>query len=397
MALVLAQLVLGQCTQMPRCTTVETTGEWEDQTFIPTASPPCYYGVPTRQEALDLLDGSWLFLIGGSNTWAQYQIFANQLNPYVYNFTASRGSEGPKGFTDMIMERHADGTYTMLYFVWSDDQSDFADLAAQVPTYRRSGLVRVSHYLARLWSDVSAGMTSMQQALNGWADAGQVVHAQAGHWYDTNSYAEKGITRDNHLPDLTAFLEAHQATCTAAGTACFISSTSCIEASANVGQNWRRCNENDRFMEDELVAQVGPGAAYSSAFTFFEVDRFITQNWREFPGHYSPQLGLWTTWVILNALPAATRAFGDASVGCQERVEFEDTCNTYNAFGSQVMPQSEDGSCNTDGCDCPEYRQFVRETGEKWREWKCGLFRPCVYRRTFPLARPPPARTPVEF
>ena len=99
MALVLAQLVLGQCTQMPRCTTVETTGEWEDQTFIPTASPPCYYGVPTRQEALDLLDGSWLFLIGGSNTWAQYQIFANQLNPYVYNFTASRGSEGPKGFT----------------------------------------------------------------------------------------------------------------------------------------------------------------------------------------------------------------------------------------------------------------------------------------------------------
>jgi len=388
MALVLAQLVLGQCTPLPRCTTVETTGTWERQTFVPTASPPCYYGVPTKQEALDLLDGSWIFLIGGSNMWAQYQVFANQLNPYVYNFTASRGSEGP-GFTEMIMERHADGTYTLLYFVWGD----VADLAAAVPAYR-SGLVRVSHYKAALWQDVSAGMTSMQQAPNGWVGARQVVHAQAGHWYDADTYAGQGITTANHLPGLTAFLAAHQAACTAAGAACFISSTSCIQSST-LGQKWRRCNANDQQMKSELEEQVGPGGPYSSAFTFFEVDTFIAQNWEEFPGHYSPQLGLWTTWVILNALPEATRAFGDASVGCQERVEFQDSCNTYVASKiSKVMPQSATETCNLDGCDCPEYRAHVREHGEIWREWKCGLFRPCVYTRTVPLARPSPPPAP---
>ena len=398
MALVIAQLVQGQCTSLPRCTTVETTGTWEGHTFVPSVSPPCYYGVPTNREALDLLAGSWLFMVGGSNTWAQYQAFANQLDPYVFNFTASRGSSGP-AFTDMIMERQADGRYQQVHFnhqVWYQaDGTLLVGLEGAVPEYR-SGLVRVSHRHAKHWSHVSAAMTSMQQAPNGWAGARRVIFGQAGHWYDVDS-AVTGITTANHLPELAVFLTTHEAACAAAGTACFLTSTSCIELSWWFAQPWRKCNANDQQMKGELKEQVGPGGAYSSAFTLLEVDTFISQNWEEYPGHYSPQLGLWLTWLILNSLPEATRAFGDASVGCRETVEFQDSCSTYEANKiTKVMPESESGSCTLDGCDCPEYRAFVRETGEKWYEWKCGLFRPCVYERTFPLARPspPPAGRP---
>ena len=36
--LVAAALVLGQC-GLPRCTTLETTGSWSGETFVPSVSP----------------------------------------------------------------------------------------------------------------------------------------------------------------------------------------------------------------------------------------------------------------------------------------------------------------------------------------------------------------------
>jgi hypothetical protein len=92
--LVSAALVLGQC-GLPRCTALATTGSWSGETFVPLVcpmpndqrplasaerpqwpicsgsaskklppgpkqvSPSCYYGVPTNDETLELLAGSW--------------------------------------------------------------------------------------------------------------------------------------------------------------------------------------------------------------------------------------------------------------------------------------------------------------------------------------------------
>ena len=98
--LVSAALVLGQC-GLPRCTTLTTTGNWSGETFVPSVcpmpdgqrplasaqrpqwpiilqwvripnrppvpeqvSPACYYGVPTNDETLELLAGSWYLRLG---------------------------------------------------------------------------------------------------------------------------------------------------------------------------------------------------------------------------------------------------------------------------------------------------------------------------------------------
>ena len=100
-----AALVLGQC-GLPRCTTLNTTGSWSGETFVPSVcqmpndqrpapvgqrstptmadllwmripkrppdpeqvSPPCYYGVPTNDETLELLAGSWYLSLRPSLT-----------------------------------------------------------------------------------------------------------------------------------------------------------------------------------------------------------------------------------------------------------------------------------------------------------------------------------------
>ena len=59
-------------------------------------SPECYYGVPTNQETLDLLAGSWFFMAGGSNLWVTYQSLGNQAVPFAYAFDARQhGQSGP--------------------------------------------------------------------------------------------------------------------------------------------------------------------------------------------------------------------------------------------------------------------------------------------------------------
>jgi len=100
--LVSAALVLGQC-GLPRCTTLTTTGNWSGETFVPSVcpmpdgkrplasaqrpqwpiilqwvripnrppvpeqvSPACYYGVPTNDETLELLAGSWYLRLSPS-------------------------------------------------------------------------------------------------------------------------------------------------------------------------------------------------------------------------------------------------------------------------------------------------------------------------------------------
>ena len=104
--LVSAALVLGQC-GLPRCTTLTTTGNWSGETFVPSVcptptpndqrplasaqrpqwpiilqwvripklppvpeqvSPSCYYGVPTNDETLELLAGSWYLSLRPSLT-----------------------------------------------------------------------------------------------------------------------------------------------------------------------------------------------------------------------------------------------------------------------------------------------------------------------------------------
>ena len=100
--LVSAALVLGQC-GLPRCTSLATTGSWSGETFVPSVcpmpdgkrplasaqrpqwpiilqwvripnrppvpeqvSPACYYGVPTNDETLELLAGSWYLRLSPS-------------------------------------------------------------------------------------------------------------------------------------------------------------------------------------------------------------------------------------------------------------------------------------------------------------------------------------------
>ena len=102
--LVSAALVLGQC-GLPRCTSLTTTGSWSGETFVPSVcpmpdgqrplasaqrpqwpiilqsvripklppvpeqvSPSCYYGVPTNDETLELLAGSWCLSLSGSRS-----------------------------------------------------------------------------------------------------------------------------------------------------------------------------------------------------------------------------------------------------------------------------------------------------------------------------------------
>ena len=224
--LIATSLVVGQTCNLPRCTTVKATGEWSGETFVPKtgSTVDCYYGVPTPGETLDLLAGSWYFFVGGSNTWTMYESFGNQLNPGSYAFQASRGSDEPD-FTDMIMERQADGTYQQIHFAYQNTGTGYDQLEAAVPQYQNETL-RISFYHAQYWPIVSTAMTKMQQGPNGWSGARRIVFAQGGNWYETNSDDRTA----SHLPELTAFLATHQSACAASG-ACFVASTSCIELS----------------------------------------------------------------------------------------------------------------------------------------------------------------------
>ena len=379
-----AALVVGQCSEalLPRCTTVETTGTWSGETFIPSSTPPCYYGVPTGLETLDLLAGSWFFMVGGSNTWTLYESFGNQVDPFVYRFDGARGSDEPD-FTDLIMERQADGTYQQTHLSYQPTGTGNEDLEGAVPEYW-AGAVRISFYHARYYPNISAGMTKMQQGPNGWAGARRIVYAQAGHWYETN----KDDRTEDHLPELVDFLAAHQAVCSGRD-ACFLSSVSCIELDWYTLHTWRKCNAADQRFKSEVMGHIGSGGPYSSAFTFVETDTFVSQKWQEFPGHNTPQLALWTVWLMLNALPEATRAFGSAPTGCRETVDFAVSCNAYED-GKSVLPQSPTATCDLDGCDCLGYRLYMQ--GEAcatciYREWQCANFRDCVYERTWPGSR----------
>ena len=48
-----------------------------------------------------------------------------------------------------------------------------------------------------------------------------------------------------------------------------------------------------------MLAQIGTGGALSSAYHFFEVDTFISQNYQEYPDQSTPLLALWTIWVVV--------------------------------------------------------------------------------------------------
>ena len=68
----LALVALGQsCEQKSRCSVVEIEGSWNLQTYVPNAG--CYYGVPTPLETFEILRGSWILFVGGSNTWTLFQ------------------------------------------------------------------------------------------------------------------------------------------------------------------------------------------------------------------------------------------------------------------------------------------------------------------------------------
>ena len=217
------------------------------------------------------------------------------------------------------MERQADGTYALAHF--SYQAAGHSDLDGSVPAFK-SDSVRISFYYAQRWTDISAGMTRMQQAADGWVGARPIVFAQAGYWYDTQ-YSD--TPADDHLPDLVAFLATHQDSCLAGG-ACFLASVSCIELEWYTLNVYRKCNAFDRRFKRELQGQV---ASASAAFSFFEVDAFISQNYLEYPGHITAQIGLWMSWLVLNTLPEATRVFGEAPLGCTETVDFERACSAY--------------------------------------------------------------------
>ena len=68
----------------------------------------------------------------------------------------------------MIMERQADGTYALAHF--SYQAAGHSDLDGSVPAFK-SDSVRISFYYAQRWTDISAGMTRMQQAADGWVGA----------------------------------------------------------------------------------------------------------------------------------------------------------------------------------------------------------------------------------
>ena len=196
---------------------------------------------------------------------------------------------------------------------------------------------------------------------------------------------------------------------------------SCIELDWYTLNVYRKCNDFDRRFKAELQVQIGPATDYSSAFTFFEVgkfiskpntsphphpypnpnpnpdqvDRFISQNYLEYPGHITAQIGLWMTWLVLNTLPEATRVFGDAPLGCTETVDFQRTCSAVKG-GVSVLPQSETGAqpaacaADSEGCDCPEYRAHILSGNGRFRQWRCAMYRYCTYMRS----NPNPNRSP---
>ena len=141
-----------------------------------------------------------------------YQSLGNQAVPFAYTFDAARGTETPD-FTEMILERQADGTYEQRHFSYQALGVGRSDFDGPVPSFK-SDSVRITFYSAQRWTDVSAGMTRMQQAAYGWAGARPIVFNQAGYWYDTQ-YSD--IPADDHAPDLAAFLAIHQAACLAGG------------------------------------------------------------------------------------------------------------------------------------------------------------------------------------
>ena len=284
------------------------------------------------------------------------------------------------------MERQADGTYALAHF--SYQAAGHSDLDGSVPAFK-SDSVRISFYYAQRWTDISAGMTRMQQAADGWVGARPIVFAQAGYWYDTQ-YSD--TPADDHLPDLVAFLATHQDSCLAGG-ACFLASVSCIELEWYTLNVYRKCNAFDRRFKRELQGQV---ASASAAFSFFEVDAFISQNYLEYPGHITAQIGLWMSWLVLNTLPEATRVFGEAPLGCTETVDFERACSAYKG-GVGVLPQSEAGAqpagcaSEPEGCDCPEYRAHVQGGSGRFRQWLCAMYRHCTYERIAPRPPSPPS------
>ena len=149
-----AALVLGQC-GLPRCTTLETTGSWSGETFVPSVSPACYYGVPTNQETLDLLAGSWFFFAGGSNLWVAYQSLGNQAVPLAYAFDARQhGQSGPLAVAQLTLcafsqrlwaARHSQGEAQP---VGSQPPPRALELAASKSAFDHSGPAR--QWLARL-------------------------------------------------------------------------------------------------------------------------------------------------------------------------------------------------------------------------------------------------------
>lgn len=185
--------------------------------------------------------------------WVTYHSLGNQAVPLAYAFDAERGSAAPD-FTELLMERQSDGTYALAHFSYQPPGGGRSDLDLPVPVYKRDS-VRISFYSAKRWTDVSAGLTRMQQAGDGWADARPIVFGQAGHWYEAQY---SSIPPDDHLPDLVAFLATHWGACVAAGGACFLASVSCIELDWYTLNAYRKCNAFDQRFKRELLEQVGP-------------------------------------------------------------------------------------------------------------------------------------------
>lgn len=145
------------CTTKPRCTSLDTAGSFDGDTFVPDSG--CFFGVPSAADTREILTGSWLFVAGGSNLWATVMNLGNQLEPGAFAWRDD--FDNVPRYVDLIWERTAatDGSaelrrlhwvyqkYIVKYTNGGDDRAalDAAQFNASLPAYA-TDRVRLTFY-----------------------------------------------------------------------------------------------------------------------------------------------------------------------------------------------------------------------------------------------------------
>ncbi|GMH80884.1 hypothetical protein TrLO_g8428, partial [Triparma laevis f. longispina] len=418
----------------PRCTEPSMAGKFIGDTYQDESK--CYYKIFSRPHIRGLLRDKWIVLVGGSNN--------NVLTTALVNF-----------IDDQLLNGDTDFFATLVDIIWDADEEepiyvnmtdvkklipdwpyntanwdetvytafyDFLDTGASIKNkeIRKGNYIRVTKLVGKYWFQPEAFLKSVVVPLNGdltsevvfWTQPGQwylvcgtwcssmcprknefmSMCGVEGHWMDrrnapVDEETRLSMTIDIFEEEMHQFLEEADPWCSQSGFTCF------VVTGAYTPSQW---------------AEVLPlyskfydlAAGFPSFHVVNEIDLGSLRPEEVQNNHNGLFLSLWIVQQLFNTIANSSLTYVDSTgseftvplVGMPEPLFASPSCMYdtsppgTNTYGGPVGEDCVD-------CDCLEYHESTRVTGNPYRRVSCVTSRRCTYF----IAEEPPVQAEIAM